>query len=325
MRRLIFAAEVDVPGIVTALRDPRTWPDQQPPVVQPHHVTVGHDNIMGNPDNAPVAAAKLPPPHADRQGDGKGVAVGVCDTGIWRHAGAFHPDWLGGAYVPEADDEDPLYRYGDVLELQGGHGTFVAGVLRQAAPGVRFDPEAALADTGVGDEEMLVGALGRLSSEVAVVNLSLGYHTQDDTAPTPIRNVLDRLAQRAVVVASAGNAATSRPTWPAALPRVVGVAATARSGESVTPASYSNHGPWVTACADGTRTSTFVTGRLELAGSTIPFDGHATWSGTSFAAPYVAGRLAALMSAKGVDARAALNLLLGPPPWPTTGYGVYVP
>ena len=56
-----------------------------------------------------------------------------------------------------------------------------------------------------------------------------------------------RAAARAtrVVVASAGNDATSRRTYPAALPGVVGVGAL----DGNRPAAFSNFGPWVDACA----------------------------------------------------------------------------
>jgi subtilisin family serine protease len=322
--RLVFDREVDIPRIVTQLRDQRQRPDEPPPAVQPHHVTVGHDNIMGNPDGPPVAAPPLPDPPTDHLTDGKGVLVGVCDTGIWRDAGAFHPRWLHGAYVPEPDDEDALYKYGDVLALQGGHGTFVAGVLRQAAPGVRFDPEAALADSGIGDEEMLVGAIDRLDKRTSIINLSLGCFTQDDVPPLPIVNRLARLGPDVVVVASAGNAGVNRPSWPAALPDVIAVAAVTRDGDTVAAADYSNFGSWVDACADGERTSTYVTGRLELPGQPpIVFPGFARWAGTSFAAPYVAGRLAAMMTAHGYTAAEAGKKLLAGARW-QPDYGVLV-
>jgi subtilisin family serine protease len=251
------------------------------------------------------------------------VTIGVCDTGIWREARAAHPDWLGGSYLPESDDEDPVYAYDDVLALQGGHGTFVAGVVRQAAPGARFDPEQALNPTGVGDEQSLAGALDRLGPEVSIVNLSLGCFTLGDVPPLPIVNAIAALPKGVVVVAAAGNAGVSRPSWPAALDAVLGVAAT--NGDSpVEAAPYSGFGPWVDACAAGARTSTYVKGRLLLPGQPpSQFAGYAAWAGTSFAAAHVSGRLAAVMAARGVSADEARALLLAGPRW-HPDYGVLV-
>ncbi|MEH1101937.1 S8 family peptidase [Micromonospora sp. CPCC 205561] len=321
--RLHFAAETDVPSVVARLRDPRQWPGQAAPLVQPHHALLGFGNIMGNPGGPPQVAGALPAPDPARAGEGAGVTVGICDTGIWRHAGAHHPQWLGGSYLAEVDDEDAVYVGADVLALQGGHGTFVAGVVRQAAPGVRLDPEAALNATGVGDEEMLVAALGRLGPQVSVVNLSLGYYTQDDQPPLPLVNALAGLPDRAVV-ASAGNAGSSRRTWPAALDRVVAVGALSAGSAGLAPAPYSNHGPWVDACALGDRSSTYVRGRLQLPGQpTRYFDGFAAWAGTSFATGHVAGRLAALMTSAGLSAEAARAALVAGPRW-HPDYGVLV-
>jgi subtilisin family serine protease len=99
-----------------------------------------------------------------------------------------------------------------------------------------------------------------------------------------------------VVVASAGNEATGRPTYPAAYPGVIGVAAIGPAG----PAPFSNFGPWVRACAPGVDlVSKFFTGfeGLPNIGPEDPdrFHGWARWSGTSFAAPVVAGALARQM------------------------------
>ncbi|MTK03992.1 S8/S53 family peptidase [Micromonospora sp. CP22] len=322
--RLRFPAEVDVPSIVTRLRDPRQWPGQPVPRVQPHHVLLGLGNIMGNPGSPPRVAPALAPPDPKRLDEGAGVTVGICDTGIWRDAGVCHPSWLGGSYLPEPDDEDPLYLHADVLALQGGHGTFVAGVVRQAAPGVRVDPEAALAPTGIGDEAMLVAALERLVPEVSVVNLSLGGFTLDDQPPLPLANAVAALPKGTVVVAAAGNAGIDRPLWPAALDQVVAVAAAVSGPTGPAPADYSGFGPWVNACAFGLRDSTYVTGQLPLPGRpTQVFQGFARWAGTSFATAHVSGRLAALMTAGGLSADEARSALLAAPSW-HPGYGVFV-
>ncbi|MFI6231624.1 S8 family serine peptidase [Micromonospora echinospora] len=324
VRRLLFQQETDIPGVVTKLRDPQQWPGQPVPLVQPHHVLLGFGNIMGNPGGPPRVGTALPAPDPARIGEGAGVTVGVCDTGIWRRAGTVHPQWLGGSYLPEADDEDPLYLGGTQLAFQGGHGTFVAGVVRQAAPGVRLDPEAALAPTGIGDEESLVAAIRRLRPEVAVVNLSLGYFTQDDQPPLPVANTLAALPATVAVVAAAGNAGTTRKSWPAALDGVVAVAAASAGPTGPVPADYSGRGTWVDASARGDRRSTYVDGELYLPGQPpLVFHGFASWIGTSFATAHVSGRIAAVMTATGLDAEAAAALLVAGPTW-QPGYGVLV-
>ena len=322
--RLLFATETDIPAVVAKLRDPRQWPGQPVPSVQPHHVLLGLGNIMGNPSGPPRAIADLPPPDPTRLGEGAGVTVGVCDTGIWRYAGQQHPHWLGGAYLPEPDDEDPLYAHADVLAPQGGHGTFVAGVVRQAAPGVRVDPEAALDPNGIGDESTVVAALGRLVPEASVVNLSLGGFTLDDQPSLPLSNALAALPPTTAVVAAAGNAGIGRPLWPAALDRVVAVAAVSVGPSGLVPADYSGFGPWVDACALGRHDSTYVEGPMPQPGRPPRvFHRYASWAGTSFAAAHVSGRLAALMTAGGLSADAARLTLLAAPRW-HPDYGVLV-
>jgi subtilisin family serine protease len=323
--RLIVDERTDLPALVSRLRDPSGWPaEQRLPAVAPHHVMVGFGNIMGNPKTGPVVAAGLPDPDPRRSKEGAGVTVGICDTGIWSKAAAFHPTWLGGGYGIEAGDDDPLYAHDDVLALQGGHGTFVAGVVRQAAPGVQFDPEVAYQQNGIGDEESLIHALEGLSNTVDIVNLSLGCYTQDNLAPLSMAHALAALDRQVVVVAAAGNAGSDRPSWPAAFKQVIAVAAVRPWHGVAEPTNYSNFGPWVDACAMGERVSTYVTGRWDLAGTApFEFDGFARWAGTSFAAPYVAGRLAALMTSQGMTAAEARNYLLTQPIW-QVGYGVLV-
>lgn len=316
--------DADVPAVVARLREPTRWGEERVPAVQPHHVVLGFPRLMGNPGSAPAPAPEPPEPDPASAALGRGVTVGVCDTGIWDQAGARHPVRLGGSFAVEAGDEDGLFDAGGALDLQAGHGTFVAGVVRQVAPGVRFDPERALEPSGFGDEMTLARALEGLEPGVEVVNLSLGCVTMDNTPSRPVAVALERLCREVVVVAAAGNAGSDRPTWPAAFKQVVAVAAVEVADGKVTPAPDSNFGPWVDACAPGRHVSTYLDGRWQFAAVAAgPFDGFAQWQGTSFAAPYVAGRVAAFMTAHGVSAREAVRRLLDRRRW-HPDYGVLV-
>ncbi|MFD7656728.1 S8 family serine peptidase [Actinosynnema sp. NPDC059797] len=317
----------DVPDVVRLLRDPQQWPGERTPVVQPHHVLFGHGgNMHGHPGQPPRVAGPIPAPAPGDAGLGKGVTVGIVDTGISQAAGVDHPAWLGNAFLPRPEEVDPAYSGGDVFAVEGGHGTFVAGVVRQAAPGVRFDPEKALDQFGLGTEEDFARALSSFDERVHVVNASMGCFTQGDVASEPVRRAVAALPAGVVVVASAGNQGTARPSWPAALPGVTAVAAVAEERDGTrTPACYSNHGHWVDACAVGNRTSTFLKGRWVLPGYPDEvYDRFAYWLGTSFAAPHVAGRIAATMTQSGVSAAAARDQLLVGRPEFFPGYGVFV-
>ncbi len=151
-----------------------------------------------------------------------------------------------------------------------------------------------------------------------------GGFTQDDQPSLPLANAVAALPPTSAVVAAAGNAGTSRRVWPAALARVIAVAAVSRGAEGVVPATYSGFGPWVDACAVGERDSTYVEGQLPLPGRpTRVSRGFAAWAGTSFATAHVSVRLAALMNAGGLSADVARLALLAAPRW-HPDYGVLV-
>jgi subtilisin family serine protease len=288
--------------------------------VGPVHLLRSCPKWGGGPADPPAVVEGVLPRPADPDPDAPVVTVAILDTGIARHQWFTGRDWFAdvGADAIEVLDADADYR----LDAQAGHGTFVAGLLLGRAPSARLRIVRLLHSDGVCDEIDLIEALQGLQAgalarqeRIDIVNLSLGCHTYDDRPSPAVVDAVAALGRRTVVVAAAGNQGDDRPFWPAALKTAVGVGALdAVAGER---APFSNFGWWVDACAVGERTrSSFV----EFDGPTPAtgvfdrdrFTGYAEWSGTSFAAPVVAGEIARLAADRGVAAADAADLVLDP-------------
>lgn len=272
-------------------------------------------------------------PHPARPSRKDGPVVAVLDTGCGTHP------WLGpevrirpflpggepiGLDDPATDPEkhpalgQPLDGF---LDDAAGHGTFIAGLIRQQCADARILAVRIADGDGVILESEVIAALGRLlqfaaeREPVSVLNLSFGFFHETPEDPqtiSEIASLLARLREReCVVVCSAGNEATDRPTAPAALapedPGHLAVGALNPSGTSV--AMFSNVGDWVDLYAPGVSLVSAVPvsfngsvqpglrdDRFHRRRETLDADdfsaGFAVWSGTSFAAPVVAGRIA---------------------------------
>jgi subtilisin family serine protease len=284
--------------------------------VTPNHVLQGNPDWSGGPYGPPSPAPAMPAPAANGTG-GRRVTVAVLDTGVARHPWFEGTQWYQSCTPDEHETADTGTDWH--LDSEAGHGTFIAGVVLQQAPSAYLRVERVLGADGVTDELELLRGLARAQSRAAaasdrldLVSLSLGCFTFDDRPSPVLAHAVGRLSRHSLVVAAAGNQGTDRPYWPAALKDVVAVAALAAAPGDDGPqrASFSNHGWWIDACAPGENVaSTFLTHGREHGED---FHGFATWSGTSFAAPFVAGSIAALMSAKDMTARDAAAVLLDP-------------
>lgn len=239
--------------------------------------------------------------------------------------------------------EEPLL---GELSTHTGHGTFIAGIIRQLAPAAQVYAVRVMHPDGFAHEADLVLALKSIASRVHagtltvdVVSLSLGYFHEGDeegAVTAAIEPVLRDLARAGVtVVAAAGNFSTSRPFYPAALaspagPNAAPLISVGALNPNSTTARFSNEAPWVNCYASGVAiVSTFPlvrgahspgarAGRRESFDADDFCSGFALWSGTSFAAPALAACLAArlpghvpggLSDTKPAGARAALEAL----------------
>ena len=248
--------------------------------------------------------------------------VAVIDTGITAQTRT--DGWLTDVprhvHGPNANvDPLDLAPHDGYLDLCAGHGTFVAGVVARVAPMATISVHRALLGGGVGTEIDVATAIVRAVENGAdVVNLSLGSVTLYDQPSLAVEAALDRIAEiereegrEVLVVAAAGNGGDTRPLWPAAFRQVVAVAGLTADLHA---ARWSSHGFWVdcSAVAEGI-CAPFVQGQesyeFTAEPDDFPADAFALWSGTSFAAPQVAGKVAALMHEHGVGARQAYTLL----------------
>ena len=238
----------------------------------------------------PWALRRVLLPQLWRSATGKGVTVAVIDTGVGdtnpqlRGAVTAGPDYLPG-------------RSGNSLTDPDGHGTMVAGIIAARPSGatgfVGLAPEAHILsirqnDTqGDGTPDTLAEAVdAAVAAHVGVVNISQDVTENGRPAPVAPDSPLARAVARAVaagvvVVAAAGNEGLPLPTYPAALPGVLGVGASDRNDER--DADFSETGSSVDVAAPGADVV-----------STVPGGGQCVDSGTSFAAPYAAA-VAALL------------------------------
>ena len=202
--------------------------------------------------------------------------------------------------IPVDDEDEPDDDATKTLDFEGGHGTFIAGVIAQVCPDAEIRTAGVLSSFGDGDVADVIAGLqagfAASSSPIDIVVMSFGAFFADDDPGIFGTTLLQLLGDR-LGIAAAGNQATCRPYFPAGLDEVKGIGAVAAGGR----AWFSNWGGWVDACAPGVDVvSTFFsefTEDLDLFPELDDlkpreYKGWARWSGTSFSAPKVAAVLA---------------------------------
>jgi len=273
---------------------------------------------FGSPE--PSAAQRrpsLPPP-----GDGNPIRVAVIDTGI---ADEQRSDgWLTG--LVRSDNVDPLDELpspNGFLDFGAGHGTFVAGVVQQVAPGAEIAVYKGLDSDGAGSMAETACAMVLAVREGAqILNLSFGLEALDDEPPVALEvalEMIDEVATEAgreapLIVAAAGNFGRARPVFPAAFP-FPNVVAVAGLTQGLAPAQWSSRGSWVDCSTLGEGIwSTYVKGTespiIDPKPDKFGDDAWALWTGTSFAAPQITGAVAKTAQEHGLTPRDALEKVL---------------
>ncbi len=218
------------------------------------------------------------------------IKIAILDTGIDQN----HEDLVSKIVVNKnfttSSTVDDLY----------GHGTHVAGI---AAAVINNNIGVAgsgynsvlmnvkvLDDRGSGYYSWVAnGIIWAVDNGAKVINMSLGGSMASSILEDAINYAWSK---GAVVVAAAGNDGSDAPSYPAYYTNAIAVAATDSSDLKT---SWSNYGSWVDVAAPGSS----IYSTLPNHSNRIGKRNYGSLSGTSMAAPYVAG-LAGLVWASGL-------------------------
>lgn len=245
--------------------------------VPPMPERVAAMNVIEEFPQTGLSLMRIPPFWARTQGEG--VRVGVVDTGC----DLTHPEFA--ARIVAAQDFSGKGSPDD----GHGHGTHVAGIVAAARDGkgvVGCAPHAelviakVLADDGSGDDQQVAaGVRWCIQQGCDIVNMSLGGPTPDDSLHQAI---IEAVQAGVTVVCAAGNyggdPSQDTVAYPARWDEVIAVAAV---DDHETRARFSSVGREVDVCGPG----------VEVI-STYKGGSYLRMSGTSMAAPHVAGALA---------------------------------
>jgi hypothetical protein len=241
---------------------------------------------------------------------GARVRIFQADTGLVASAAQTFP-WLAGVQ----GDDDPRESGGTILPY-GGHGTFVAAVLRSMAPQAQVHVANVFDIAGSARESDVAMRLkAAFGFGFEILHITASGHTRKNIPPWALEAFLKLLRpyKGVLCVAEAGNNYSRRPAWPGAFPEVLSVGALATDWRH--RADFSNYGNWVDVYAPGEKLINVIgsgtyTYQIPPNAGQATFSGLAEWSGTSFSAPIVTGLIAARMARRGESAQDAAAALL---------------
>jgi hypothetical protein len=302
--------------------------DDDVPGVHFNNVYLG-EGVTGYYQGGPEGFATPDPGPETFQPHSGGAAadLAVHDTGVPANWPADYPVALQNT-VALVDGIDPLDEPppDGILEAQACHGLFICGVVARLNPGLTIESRRVMFSTGETDDTMVCPAI--TAPGPAVVNLSYGgFSTNNQISQMMADAVKAAVLQDKVLVAAAGNHGTysasstdhKSPFWPAAHPDVIAVGAFNSVTDKVWP--LTNRADVYAPGVDLLSLHTTGSQNLKNPLTGQSYQGLAKWSGTSFATPVVAAKIAEEIAAGGLTNQdLARNWLAGllPSSWPDT-------
>lgn len=243
------------------------------------------------------------------------VIIAIIDTGV----DLTHPEFegklvsgynvLNGSNKPQDDN---------------GHGTHVAGIIaaktnnQRGIAGIAWNnkimPVKGIGADGSGSSfDIAQGVIWAADHGAKVINMSVGNYHPSNVLHDAIKYAFSK---NVVMVAASGNDHTDQPSYPAAYPEVLSVAAVDWKGKQ---AEFSNFGPYIDVAAPG----------VDIA-STYTQSDYASLSGTSMACPHVSGLAGLIRSLNSSLSNAEVMKIIreattdaGPQGWDQNyGYGI---
>ncbi len=257
---------------------------------------------------------------------GSPVRVAVIDTGMTNQSRT--DGWFTGIKSKGVDKLNEVKPLDDRNDYFAGHGTFTAGIIRQRSATCEIVVYRFTRTDGLGTDtdaaDMLIRAADDANAEAPgrplIINASFGAPAVDGAPPVALQEAVEYIAQtypQVLIVASAGNDGSDQPLYPAGF-TTSNVRAVGALNPDGSRAAFSNYGNWVHCSAVGVGiVSTFVKGLtppepdLGVPDVDFPAGAWATWTGTSFSAPQIAGEVARLCAqTAGLKPQAAFDQLL---------------
>jgi len=210
---------------------------------------------------------------------GEGVKIAILDTGICNHVD-LDGQWKEAFNCSNDDSWE---------DKNSGHGTHVAGIIAATdndfgvvgiAPNCEIFPIKVLDNDGSGSYEAIIDGIKKaIELDVDIINMSLGSPNEP---PQSLHDLIRQATDKGIIVIAAAGNDSANVNFPARYDEVIAVAALDKDGKM---ARFSSRGQQVDSVAPGVDMySTFLNNE------------YCKMSGTSQAAPFIAGICALIIS-----------------------------